>query len=58
MKATVLPTCRSNVRCVVANNLKSKIVCVAHRGSAHDFALYGRRIAAVKGSVVFIRLQK
>jgi len=24
----------------------------------HDFALYGRRIAAGKGSVVFIRLQR
>lgn len=37
MKATVLPTCRGNVCCVVANHLKSKIVCVGSSGKCPRF---------------------
>lgn len=37
MKATVLPTCRSNLRCVVANHLKSKIACVGSSGNDPRF---------------------
>ena len=58
MKATVLPTCCSNVRCVVANNLKSKIVCVGSSGKCPRFCAICTPYCGRKGKCCVYSLAK
>lgn len=58
MKTTVLPTCRSNVRCVVANHLKSKIVCVGSSGKCPRFCAIWTPQCGRKGKCCVYSLAK
>lgn len=58
MKATVLSTCRSKVCCVVANNLKSKIVCVGSSGKCPRFCAIWSPQCGRKGKCCVYSLAK